>query len=152
MAEFPKRGVPGPDEKKLEVITLACSSCGGQIDGPGKCPSCDQLLIVVEGGNYLTIKPEDIQEVDIKKPAGSDSDDSALWNFKIGLRGVYLSQENVWMIGNGNAEYGSHIVALFFKENTDKFGLAGQRVPKVGEIRQFAIKTALKQAVTRNNK
>ncbi len=149
MIEFPKQGAPKDSEPTLKVETLSCSSCGGKIDGPGKCPFCGQFLIVVEGGNYLRITPKDIEGIEIKKPSNPEGS----WKFKITgkFQDILLSEEDIWIIGNGNIEFGGLLVALFFKNNSDKYGIPGQLRPKVEDIRAFAIRAAFRQSAARNN-
>lgn len=149
MSEYPKHGSSKKNEETLKVETLACSSCGGQIDGPGKCPNCGQFLIVVEGGNYLRITQGEIASIKITRPSSPDGD----WKFEEvgGLREIKFSEEDVLVIGNGNIEFGSLIIALYFKNNLGKHGLAGQLRPKIENIRAFAVKAAFKQAAKRNS-
>ncbi len=138
---------PRPATEKIEVVALVCPQCGGPIDGPGKCPNCGTFLLVLENGNYLRISNEDIKDVVINRP--KISSDTATWTFELKKqhRDMRFIQEDLWLIGNGNVEYGAAIVALFFKDNADRYGLPGQLVPQVDDVKKYALKAAMKQAI-----
>ncbi len=143
---------PRQSKHQIEVVALACPKCGGTIDGPGKCGFCGHFLLVLENGSYLYIDKEDIKDVIIKPPKVSS--DTATWMFELKGQGkdIRFIQEDLWIIGSGNVEYGAAIAALYFRDNSDKHGLGGQLVPTFEQVKAYALKAAMKQAILRQGK
>lgn len=137
---------------EVKVIALPCPQCSGQIEGSGKCPNCGQFLLIMEDGNYLSINPQDYAGIEIHWPKDTSDTAQVTFDYSSKLKDLEFTREDLFIIGKGSVEFGAQIVALWFKQNFENYGLPGQQLPKIQSMRDFALRAALKQAALRNSR
>ncbi len=121
---------------EASVNVLDCPKCGGTIEGSGKCPNCNQLLLVTRDYGILRVTDLDITGIKIEKPRTAGGD----WY----IHGWGWSEDELTILGQGHAEIGSRIAAKWCKDHEAQI-LPGMQRPAWRRIDEYIIALALKQ-------